>query len=79
MPREVEVELGLDDAVDAAALRERVARKRLLVVGIAWAENPNVIVIYTDDQGYGDASCLNPDAKFETPSLDRLARGEGAI
>ncbi len=38
------------------------------------ADNPNVIVIYTDDQGYGDASCLNPDAKFETPNLDRLAR-----
>jgi len=35
---------------------------------------PNVIVIYTDDQGYGDASCLNPDAKFKTPNLDRLAR-----
>ncbi len=35
---------------------------------------PNVIVIYTDDQGYGDASCLNPEAKFKTPNLDRLAR-----
>jgi arylsulfatase A len=35
---------------------------------------PNVIIIYTDDQGYGDASCLNPDAKFKTPNLDRLAR-----
>lgn len=34
---------------------------------------PNVIVIYTDDQGYGDASCLNPEAKFQTPNLDRLA------
>jgi len=37
------------------------------------AERPNVIVIYTDDQGYGDASCLNPNAKFNTPNLDRLA------
>lgn len=34
---------------------------------------PNVIVIYTDDQGYGDVSALNPDAKFKTPNLDRLA------
>lgn len=34
---------------------------------------PNIVVIYTDDQGYGDASCLNPDAKFETPNIDRLA------
>ena len=38
-----------------------------------FADKPNVIIVYTDDQGYGDASCLNPDAKFETPSLDRLA------
>lgn len=37
------------------------------------AERPNVIIIYTDDQGFGDASCLNPLAKFETPNLDRLA------
>ena len=35
---------------------------------------PNIIVIYTDDQGYGDASCLNPAAKFQTPNLDRLAK-----
>lgn len=34
---------------------------------------PNVILIYTDDQGYGDASCLNPESKFQTPNLDRLA------
>jgi arylsulfatase A len=36
-------------------------------------KNPNVLVIYTDDQGYGDASCLNPQSKFTTPALDRLA------
>ncbi|MCF7954385.1 MAG: sulfatase-like hydrolase/transferase [Phycisphaerae bacterium] len=35
---------------------------------------PNIIVIYTDDQGFGDASCLNPDAKFKTPNIDRLAK-----
>jgi len=35
---------------------------------------PNIIVIYTDDQGFGDASCLNPEAKFQTPNLDRLAK-----
>ena len=36
-------------------------------------QRPNIIVIYTDDQGFGDASCLNPDAKFRTPNLDQLA------
>ena len=51
----------------------------LLLASVACAaERPNVIVIYTDDQGYGDASCLNPKAKFKTPNLDRLAR-EGMI
>nr|WP_246114658.1 arylsulfatase [Rubripirellula tenax] len=35
---------------------------------------PNVIVIYTDDQGYGDVSALNPEAKFQTPNMDRLAK-----
>ncbi|WP_231602827.1 sulfatase family protein [Neorhodopirellula pilleata] len=35
---------------------------------------PNIIVIYTDDQGYGDVSALNPNAKFQTPHMDRLAR-----
>ena len=34
---------------------------------------PNIIVIYTDDQGFGDASTLNPEAKFKTVNLDRLA------
>lgn len=37
------------------------------------AKNPNIIVIYTDDQGVGDATCLNPDSKFQTPNIDRLA------
>jgi arylsulfatase A len=43
-------------------------------INSADAAKPNVIVIYTDDQGYGDASCLNPQSKFKTPHLDRLAR-----
>ncbi len=46
----------------------------LLVSAAHAAERPNVIVIYTDDQGFGDASCLNPESKFKTPNLDRLAR-----
>ena len=35
---------------------------------------PNIIIIYTDDQGYGDVGALNPDCKFETPNLDRIAK-----
>ena len=39
---------------------------------------PNIVLLYTDDQGYGDVSALNPEAKFRTPNIDRIAR-EGVI
>lgn len=35
------------------------------------AERPNVIVILTDDQGYGDLSC-HGNPRLKTPVLDRL-------
>ncbi len=34
----------------------------------------NVILIYTDDQGYGDSAYLNKEAKFDTPCIDSIAR-----
>ena len=40
----------------------------------AAAAKPNIVIIYTDDQGYGDVSALNPDSKFQTPHIDRLVR-----
>lgn len=39
---------------------------------------PNIIIIYTDDQGYGDVSALNPEAKFRTPNIDKLVN-EGLV
>ena len=49
-----------------------------LVLTSARAENPNIIFILADDQGYGDVSALNPDSKIPTPNIDRIAR-EGMI
>jgi arylsulfatase len=34
---------------------------------------PNIVLIFTDDQGYGDVGCFGAK-DFATPNLDRLAR-----
>ena len=48
-----------------------VAAGWLALVASVFADRPNVILILTDDQGYGDLSCHgNPVVK--TPNLDRL-------
>jgi len=33
---------------------------------------PNFIIIFTDDQGYGDLGCCGAEG-FKTPHLDRMA------
>ena len=34
---------------------------------------PNVLIILTDDMGYGDISCYNSD-QVKTPNIDKLAK-----
>jgi len=36
------------------------------------ADKPNVVLIFTDDQGYGDVNCFVP-TKYPQPNLDRMA------
>ncbi|MCH7228393.1 arylsulfatase [Haloferula sp. A504] len=48
----------------------------LSLVSCLGAAPPNILLIFADDLGFGDISCYNPEAKIETPHLDRLA-GEG--
>ena len=56
---------------------------RILVLGAALllsaagaasaADTPNVVLIFTDDQGYADVGCFGAKG-FHTPNLDRLAK-----
>jgi len=41
-------------------------------------ELPNVIIIYSDDQGYGDVSSNEHNAPIHTPNIDRISR-EGIL
>ena len=37
------------------------------------SDTPNVVIIFTDDQGYGDVGCFGAK-DFTTPNLDKLAK-----
>lgn len=38
------------------------------------SSKPNIVVILSDDVGWGDISCYQPSNKFKTPAVDKLAR-----
>ncbi|AWW32720.1 arylsulfatase [Echinicola strongylocentroti] len=44
--------------------------------GETYYERPNLVIIFTDDQGYGDLSCFGGEHVF-TPNIDQMAK-EGA-
>jgi hypothetical protein len=49
-----------------------------LSVSCLWAQSqtntqPNVVIIYADDIGYGDLSCYQPKNRVKTPNTDKLA------
>ncbi len=43
-----------------------------LASGAATAAKPNFIIIFTDDQGYGDLSCFG-STTIKTANIDRIA------
>ena len=43
----------------------------LPLMGLA---KPNIIVILSDDVGWGDISANQPSNKFKTPAVDQLAK-----
>ena len=50
----------------------------VLLSGVAMqciaAELPNIVIVYTDDLGFGDISVYNPKAAYKTPRIDQMAR-----
>ena len=44
-----------------------------IAAGRAATPRPNIVLIFTDDQGYGDLGCYGATA-FRTPRIDQLAR-----
>ena len=44
-----------------------------LTTSFAQTDKPNIILIFTDDQGYGDLSCFGSKT-IKTPNIDRLAK-----
>ena len=43
-----------------------------LAPSLAFAAEPNFVVVFTDDQGYGDLSCFGAN-HVDTPRIDRMA------
>lgn len=67
----------LNKAIGWPSLRLRISAALISLVSAAMIaasrEKPNIVLVLTDDQGYGDASCYWPETDLKTPVLDRIA------
>ena len=46
----------------------------LVAANIAVAQQPNVLILYADDMGFGDLEIQNKNSKIPTPNLNQLAK-----
>jgi len=44
-----------------------------LAKDVAEKPQPNIVIIFADDMGYGDIEAYNPDSKIATPNLNQMA------
>ena len=51
-----------------------VAALSILTLNNVRAKDPNIVVVFADDMGWGDVRAFNPESRIDTPNLDRLAR-----
>ena len=56
-----------------ALLLGSIINALMLAASLAQDDKPNFIIIFTDDQGYGDLSCFG-SRTIKTPNIDRLAK-----
>ena len=60
-------------SISALLLFATIAFSNLFLPSTLAAEKPNVVIVITDDQGYGDLSC-HGNTVLKTPNLDALHR-----
>ncbi|WP_372807246.1 sulfatase-like hydrolase/transferase [Pontiella sp.] len=64
-------ESGTNNPVEVTVPVDTSGENEFYRLGLGW-KNPNIVLIYADDLGYGDLGCYGA-TKVQTPNVDRLA------